>query len=125
LFNASGPNYGTDNPPSGGTDIARAGRALPYPLQVNQTVRLTVDNPNERGFWRGWTIALNSGGANACYSGDNCTTPAYDPFSISQEVRVGTFENGTNGAWFASGGGNPGLTDLDTDAGRLASDRVV
>jgi hypothetical protein len=117
LFNANGPNYGTDNPPSGGTDIARSGRLLPGPMHVNQTVSLTVDNPTERGFWRGWTVQLNSGGASSCYNGDNCTTPAYDPGSVSARIRVGTFENGTNGAWFASGAPNPGLADTDTDAG--------
>jgi hypothetical protein len=112
LFN---PNAPPDDP---GTDIARAGRAIPGGLAVGSTIHVVVDNPTERRFFRGYTVQFNNGGASACYAGDNCTTAAFDPGSITPRMRVGTFEYFTNGKWFATGtGGNPTLFDLDTHNG--------
>jgi len=116
LFNANGRNQGPVNSPVGGTDIARAGRAIPGNLQVGQTVRMVIDNPTERFFFRGYTIQFNHGGASACYSGDNCTTPTYDPGSVNSRMRIGTFEYFTYGQWYATGA-VPQLHDTDTDAG--------
>jgi hypothetical protein len=99
------------NPPAG-TDIARAGRSLSS-LQVGQTLTVVIDNPSERAFYRGWTVKLVSGAANACYNGDNCTTPAYDPGSITTRLGIGTFEYFTDGQWYDGNGGAP-LLDTDT-----------
>jgi hypothetical protein len=112
LFNPLGPTPGPE--PNDGTDIARAGRAIS--LGVGETLRLVVDNPTERNFFRGWTVKLLSGGANACYAGDNCTTPAFDPGSISTRLGIGTFEYFTYGQWFDGNGGSP-LSDTDTNDG--------
>jgi hypothetical protein len=114
LFNPLGPTPGPD--PNDGTDIARAGRALPGPMHVGDTLTITVDNPTERNFFRGWTIKLLKGGANACYNGDNCTTPAFDPGSIETQLGVGTFEYFTYGEWF-DGDNGTGLFDTDTNDG--------
>jgi hypothetical protein len=115
LFNPLGPTPGPE--PNDGTDIARAGRSLGGDfLRVGQTLSITVDNPTERNFFRGWTVKLLSGGANACYAGDNCTTPAFDPGSITNKLGIGTFEYFTYGQWFDGNGGSP-LADVDTNDG--------
>ena len=122
LFNPLGaePDGANPNPPTG-TDIARVGRALPNGgLHIGDTLSITVDNPTERNFFRGWTIKLLQGGANACYAGDNCTTPAFDPGSIQTKLGIGTFEYFTNGAWF-DGDGGAGLSDTDTNDGVVIS----
>jgi hypothetical protein len=116
LFNPLGPTPGPE--PNDGTDIARAGRSLGGDiLRVGQTLTLTVDSPTERNFFRGWTIKLLNGGANGCYAGDNCTTPAFDPGSITTKLSIGTFEYFTYGAWFDGSGPGPGLNDVDTSDG--------
>lgn len=110
--------YNPDAPPGpgAGTDIARAGRAIPGSLAPGDTLHVVVDNPTERRFFRGYTVQFNTGGASSCYAGDNCTTPIYDPGSISPRMRVGTFEYFTNGKWFSTDGA-PTLFDLDTHHG--------
>jgi hypothetical protein len=112
LFNPEGPTPGPE--PNDGTDIARAGRAIS--LGVGETLKIVVDNPTERNFFRGWAIKLLSGGANNCYAGDNCTTPAFDPGSISTRFAVGTFEYFTYGRWYDGNGDSP-LFDTDTNDG--------
>jgi hypothetical protein len=113
LFNPLGPTPGPEA--NDGTDIARVGRALPGDMHVGDTLTIKVDNPTERNFFRGWTIKLLDGGANSCYAGDNCTTPAFDPGSVSTKLGVGTFEYFTYGDWFTDGA--PGLKDVDTNDG--------
>jgi hypothetical protein len=115
LFNPLGPTPGPE--PNDGTDIARVGRALPNGgLHIGDTLSITVDNPTQRNFFRGWTIKLLQGGANSCYAGDNCTTPAFDPGSIQTKLGIGTFEYFTYGDWFDGNGGAP-LKDVDTNDG--------
>jgi hypothetical protein len=118
LFNPLGPTPGPE--PNEGTDIARAGRALPGDMHIGDTLTLTIDNPTERNFFRGWTIKLLDGGANACYAGDNCTTPGYDPGSVTTKLGIGTFEYFTYGQWF-DGNGNSPLFDTDTNDGLTIS----
>jgi hypothetical protein len=113
LFNPLGPTPGPEA--DDGTDIARAGRSLGGKLKFGQTVSIMVDNPTERNFFRGWTVKLLSGGANSCYAGDNCTTPAFDPGSITTKLGVGTFEYFSYGRWFA--GSSTTLFDTDTNDG--------
>jgi len=59
-------------------DIIRAGRGF-APLQVGQTFRAIVDNPNDRLTFRGYFIRFNSrngeaGGGNICYQYSDWTT---------------------------------------------------
>ena len=110
--------YNPDAPPGPGTgtDIARAGRAIPGALQPGDTLHVVIDNPTERRFFRGYTVRLNTGGANLCYAGDNCTTPVFDPGSVSTRMAVGTFEYFTNGKWYSTDG-SPTLFDVDTHHG--------
>jgi hypothetical protein len=117
LFNPNGPTPGPE--PNDGSDIARAGRALPGDMHVGDTLTLTIDNPTQRNFFRGWTIKLLDGGANSCYAGDNCTTPAFDPGSVATKLSIGTFEYFTYGDWF--GEGTPNLKDVDTSDGATIS----
>lgn len=63
-------------------DLGRAGRAVPGGLQAGDMLHIVIDNPTERQFFKGYTVKLTNGSANMCYSGDNCSTPVYDPFSI-------------------------------------------
>jgi hypothetical protein len=114
----SGTTIGPDNPPSTGTDISQPGRAIIGGLPVGATLKMVIDNPTERRYYRGWTIKLNNGGASGCFNGDNCTTPNYDPGSITKRMGIGTFEYFTYGKWYADWtGGGPPLFDTDTDAG--------
>jgi hypothetical protein len=114
LFNPLGPTPGPE--PNEGTDIARAGRALPGKFHIGDTISITVDNPTERNFFRGWTIKLLRGGANGCYAGDNCTTPAFDPGSVQTILGIGTFEYFSYGQWYDGNGSAP-LFDTDTNDG--------
>jgi hypothetical protein len=114
LFNANASNVttnmpagttpGPDNPPSNDTDISRAGRAIIGNLQVGSTVKVVIDNPVERRFYRGYTVQLNKGGGNTCFT---CSPTAL--------VRIGRFEYFNYGQWY--GPGTPPLFDTDTDAG--------
>jgi hypothetical protein len=103
-------------------DLGRAGRAIPGGLQAGDTLHIVIDNPTERQFFKGYTVKLTNGSANMCYSGDNCTTPDYDPFSITKRMRIGTFEYGTNGQWYVEDNGPSAshgttLFDVDTNHG--------
>jgi hypothetical protein len=82
-------------------------------LQPGQTLSVLIDNPIQRQFFRGYSIKLNSGpNASGCWQQDNCSTPAYDPGSITLAWGIGTFEYGTDGLW-----GDTSLFDTDTDSG--------
>jgi hypothetical protein len=116
LYNAAAPEPGrppgyTQPPPGANTDIAQAGRSI-GPLVPGDTVHLVIDNPTERRFFRGYTVRFNTGGGNTTYAG----TPV-------SRLRVGTFEYGTNGLWFAAdddttaGAGDTTLFDTDTNSG--------
>jgi hypothetical protein len=92
------------NLPEPQLDISQAGRALPTPLQVGQTISVLIDNPTERRFFRGYTVRLNTGGNNTVYQGN-----------AQSRLAVGTFEYFTNGQWYATGGNqSPSLFDTDT-----------
>jgi hypothetical protein len=126
LFNPDGPNAttppsetGPDNSPSGKTDIARVGRPIVGNLPVGSTLKVVIDNPAERRFFRGWTLKLNHGGANQCYAGDNCSTELYEPDPpgttppdpetlIYPRMSIGTFEYFTYGQWGMSDANEPG-----------------
>jgi hypothetical protein len=104
LYNPNGPNQGTDNAPSGGTDISQAGRGFPA-LQVGQTITTVIDNPIQRQFFRGYTVRLNTGGNNTVYAG-----------TAASRLAVGTFEYFTNGRWYISDASATNSTLFDTDS---------
>ena len=78
-------------------------------MQVGQTLKVVLDNPTERFFYRGYNIKLNNGPGNVCYNGAACA-PGTTPVNL---WGVGTFEYFTYGQW----GGTTNLFDTDTDTG--------
>jgi hypothetical protein len=106
LFNPEGTTPGPANswsqcvnPPTG-SDISRAGRAIPGGLKVGQTFSAVISNPTTRTFFRGYTIVLSTGSDNIAYG------------QVGQQISVGCFEYHTLGNWSTSAG----LTSLfDTD----------
>jgi hypothetical protein len=98
---ANSPGGTCDNPPTG-TDISRAGRALPNGgLRPGDTFSTVIANPSCRKFFRGYTIVLSTGSDNIAYGG------------VGQQATVGTFEYFTYGKWYTSAGGTS-LLDTDT-----------
>jgi hypothetical protein len=127
LFNPNAPNSrdpgtppGPNNPPSNDTDITQPGRAIVGGLPVNSTLKILIDNPFERAYYRGWAVKLNHGGASGCWNGDNCATPVYDPGAITvRSAIVGMFENFNYGEVYSSWTGPTGFDVEDTDAGLM------
>lgn len=115
-----GDSPGTcDNPPVG-TDISRAGRAIPGGLQVGQTFSTVIANPADRSFFRGYTLVLAHDSDNVQYGGANTM------------LSVGAFEYFTYGRWYAAGtnGFNRGYTgttlfDADTTTNGMEIDVSV
>lgn len=115
MFNNKGKNVGTANGATG-TELAQAGRSMPA-LQVGQTLSVVLDNPIQRFFFRGYNLKLNIGdNANICYLGDNCSTPEYDPGSVTTNWVVQTFQYDLPGQWYWPDDTFP-LHDMDTDTG--------
>jgi hypothetical protein len=93
-----------------GTDISRAGRALPNGgLRLGETFSTVIANPSCRTFYRGYTIVLSTGSDNIQYGG------------VGQQVSVGTFEYYTNGKWSTSAGVTS-LFDTDTTTNGMQVD---
>jgi len=89
------------NPPTG-TDISRAGRALPNGgLRPGDTFSTVIANPSTRKFFRGYTMILSTGSDNIQYG------------STGLQVSVGNFEYFTYGKWTTSAGVTS-LFDTDT-----------
>jgi hypothetical protein len=109
-FNAIGRAWRMSIPPDG---LPRAGRGF-APLQIGQTLSVTIDNPTERAFFKGYFIRLNTGGGNICYGDSACTTGT----SPVQKMRFQTFEYFTNGKWGIDDStfNNTTLLDVDTAA---------
>jgi hypothetical protein len=111
LYNPEGttPGSGCVNPPTG-TDISRAGRALPNGgLRPGDTFSTVISNPTSRTFYRGYTLVLSTGSDNIGYGG------------TGQQVTVGTFEYFTYGKWYTSHG-NTTLFDTDTSTNGVQID---
>jgi hypothetical protein len=112
LYNPEGTQPGPGSPgtfctnPPLGTDISRAGRALPNSgLRPGDTFSTVIANPTCRAFYRGYTIVLSTGSDNIQYGG------------AGAQASVGTFEYFTYGKWYASDGSksvNTTLFDTDT-----------
>jgi hypothetical protein len=109
-FDALKPAWRLANDP----DITRAGRGF-APLQVGQTVSMTIDNPGVRQFFKGYIVRLNSGGGNICYGGAPCTVGT----TPKERVSAFRFEYFNYGLWQSSdlaGSHNTTLFDTDTAA---------
>jgi hypothetical protein len=118
IYNPDGlvSENGCPNPPDGGTDISRAGRAIPNGgLQVGQTFSTIISNPTDRHYYRGYTIVLSTGGDNISYYSGRTNTL----------VAVGTFDFYIPGNWYTtetySTGGTP-LFDTDTTTNGMELD---
>lgn len=117
LFNPEGSTPAAGNSPGGtcnnppiGTDISRAGRALPNGgLRPGDTFSTVIANPSTRKFFRGYTIVLSTGSDNIAYG------------SLGQQVTVGTFEYFTYGSWYTSAGATS-LLDTDTTTNGMRVD---
>jgi hypothetical protein len=97
------------NPPTG-TDISRAGRAMPNGgLQVGQTFSTVIANPSGRTFFRGYTIVLSTGSDNIQYG------------SLGQQLAMGTFEYFSYGKWYTSAG-TTSLLDTDSTTNGMQVD---
>jgi hypothetical protein len=97
-------------------DIARAGRSID-PLQPGQTVRLVIDNPWQRQFFRGYSIKFNSGGGNICYNA-GCTP---DTMPVLK-YKVEQFDYFNYGQWYDTTGefelyarNDPAMSQVGTD----------
>jgi len=94
---------------------SRAGRGF-GPLQVGETLNLTIDNPTARHFFEGYIVRLSSGGGNICYAGSPCTTGT----TPKERVSFYTFEYFSYGNWkvgdLTSGSHSTTLFDTDTAA---------
>jgi hypothetical protein len=99
-----------------GNDIVRAGRGLPTPLQVGQTLSIVVDSPIEQRFFGGIFIRLNTGGGSLCYGGTACSP------GTSPEGRFGltvfNFTDANNwGRWSATDLSYTSVFKEDADSG--------
>ena len=87
--------------------VPRAGRGLETPLQIGQTLRIEIDNPTERAFFKGYFIKLSGGTGgmtgNLCYGGYACNQAAELPVN---KMYFSQFAYGPQAGW-----GNWGLTD--------------
>ena len=122
LFNPNAPNVttpttetGPDNPPSDDTDISHAGRAILGDLPVGATLKVVIDNPAERRFFRGYTMRLNTGDGNA-QSG----------LAPKPRFSVGTFDYLNDGQWYMTNVEEPGVPlyvrDDTTGSGEVGTD---
>jgi len=106
---AASPGTQCVNAPTG-TDISRAGRALPNGgLRPGDTFSTVLSNPTCRKFFRGYTLVLSTGTDNIAYGG------------AGQQVSVGTFEYFTYGKWYTSHGATT-LFDTDTSTNGVQID---
>jgi hypothetical protein len=101
--------------------LARAGRALDSPLAIGQTIAITLDNPTEQLFFKGYTIRFNSCCGNICYGGAPCT-PGTMPVERFALYNFNYLDTDEWGHWKTSGAvdhytTDPAVFDTDTDAG--------
>jgi hypothetical protein len=115
---------------TGQDDISRAGRGFPA-LQPGQTLKVIIDNPTARQFFKGYFVRFNtrlgdSGGGNICYGGEPCQ-PGTNPLP---KLNVQRFEYNNNGQWKIVNGSSPNshyipLFDTDTAANGAEIDLTI
>jgi hypothetical protein len=103
-----GTNPGDDGAPHVGRGFS--------PLGVNQTLKVVIDNPMARQFFKGYFIRLNggTGGANGniCNVGYGCSFPAGSPVA---KMGFDRFEYFNNGEWSIDDVSSTGTGVFDTD----------
>jgi hypothetical protein len=93
-----------------------------FSLGIGETLKVVIDNPTKRKFFKGYFVRLNgdSGGSNGniCNLGYGCSHPNFPDGYPVPKTNIGTFEYFTNGAWFVDDatGTSPGVIDTDTAA---------
>ena len=103
------PGSGCVNAPLG-TDISRAGRALPNGgLRPGDTFSTVISSPTYRKFYRGYTLVLSTGSDNIMFGG------------TGDQVAVGTFEYFSYGKWSTTAGATR-LYDTDTSTNGVQID---
>jgi hypothetical protein len=104
--------------------LPRAGRGF-EPLVAGQTLRMVIDNPTRRVFFKGYTVRFTAGGSNLCYGGMPCTPGAMP----KERMAVYVFEYGTSGAWLTSDLADDNfqtpLNDLDTALAGMQIDFTI
>jgi len=102
------------NPTSG---VNRAGRG--FSLGIGETLKVTIDNPTARQFFKGYFIRLNggTGGVNGNIA-NSLSQPATVGGTPKAKMSFATFEYGTNGQWSVNDavGTSTGVFDTDTSA---------
>jgi len=104
--------------------LPRAGRGF-EPLAAGQTLRMVIDNPTRRQFFKGYIIRFSTGAANICVDGAPCT-PGTMP---KERMAAYVFEYGTDGHWQTSDLEDDNfqtpLTDVDTAMAGMQIDFTI
>src|SRR4029077_17204332 len=110
--------------------LPRAGRGFPA-LQPGQTIKVVVDNPTAREFFKVFFVRFNTriglpGSGNICYGSEPCQ-PGTNPL---RKLVVQRFEYNDNGQWVIINGGAPDnhpipLFDTDTADGGMEIDLTI
>ena len=79
LFNPLGPE---PSGMGGGGDVSRAGRGF-APLGTGQNLRVVIDNPTQRRFFRGYHVRFNSGAGTSATPGCHARPGRRPPTSSS------------------------------------------
>jgi PEP-CTERM motif len=101
----------------GGNHVGRG-----FSLGIGETLKVTIDNPTARQFFKGYFVRLNGGtggvDGNICPGAGGTSVSCSPGGTPSPKLNIGTFEYGTNGAWFVDDAvnSNPGMQDTDTAA---------
>lgn len=122
-FNNIGRAWDIGNSPTR-NGVPRAGRGF-APLQIGQTLKVTIDNPTDQQFFRGYFVRLNGGtggtDGNICYGDYACTYGAELPV---KKMLFSRFEYFSNGEWTIEDAASTATGVFDTDtaaAGALLS----
>lgn len=96
-----------------GDGAPQAGRGFD-PLEIGQTLEITIDNPGESQFFKGYLVRLSGGtggvDGNICSAGEPCTAGG----TPSQKMLFLTFEYFTFGEWSVSDSGSAFTGVFDT-----------
>ncbi len=122
-FNAIGRSWVLGTAP-GDDGAPHVGRGF-APLQIGQTLEVTIDNPTVRQFFKGYFVRLNGGtggvNGNIANLGYASSFPLGTPVP---KMAFTTFEYFTNGQWSVNDAANTSTGVFDTDtaaAGALFS----
>jgi hypothetical protein len=119
----SNPNLATPEDPNDSTDdgAPHVGRGF-SPLEINQTLKVVIDNPSARRFFKGYFVRLNggSGGTNGniCNFGYGCSHPNFPDGYPVAKMGWDRFEYFSYGEWSIddAASNSTGVFDTDTAA---------